>query len=140
MTDAPPTPSPSPELQIEQFGAIEPASGGHVIAISFQTTSGENVKLHVPHEALPNLFYLLQSAGADAARQRLAGPTASDRRLLLDPIYARSCAIGVARNHLAIRFVTTLGVPLTVAVPHGMVTDLASELLRKAAALPGPFS
>lgn len=140
MTDAAPKPSLSAEFRIEQFGAIEPESGGHVIAIFFQTTSGENVKLHVPHEALPNLFYLLQSAGADAAKQRLAGAVGNDTRVLLDPIYAESCSIGVAEHHLAIRFVATLGVPLTVAVPRGMVSGFASELLRKAAALTDPFS
>jgi hypothetical protein len=104
-------PSPSPEFRIEQFGAIEPASGGHVIAISFQTTSGETVKLHMPHEALPKLFYRLQCVGADAAKQRLAGPVGNDTRVLLDPIYAESCAIGVAKHHLAIRFVTTWEFP-----------------------------
>lgn len=40
-------------------------------AIFFQTTSGENVNLHAAHKELQNLFYLLQSAGADAAKQRL---------------------------------------------------------------------
>ena len=127
-------PSRSSEFHVEQLGPIAAGSGGHVIAISFQTANGEMVTLDVPHEALPNLYYLLQAAGANAARQRLAGSSGNDGPVLPDPIHAKRWLVGSADHHLAIRSVTGYGVPLTVAVPRDKAASLAMTILEKAAA------
>lgn len=122
----------APVFSIQRIGSILPTVGGHLVSIGLETDTSQTVALTVPHETLPKLFHLLQAAGAEAARQRLAADSGNGGAVVVDPIHATRWTVGVGDRDLVVRFVTPLGVPLLVAISHSQSAILARDLLRKA--------
>jgi hypothetical protein len=104
--------------------------GGHAIAVDVLLTDGKEMTLECRHEILPHVVTAFNEAGVVAERVRMAGPGTTVSTEVPYYITDVSCGASVDGRFVIIRYKTSAGPPVIVAIPP----DIAKRSIQQAAA------
>ena len=126
-------------LSIENVLRSRVVKGGHAVVLDVLLADGKEMTLECKYETLPLVVTAFNEAGVVAERVRMAGPGTVVSTEVPYYITDVSCGVSIDGSFVILRYKTSAGPPVIVAIPPAIArrsVELALAELSKLGTIP----